>query len=375
MEQRTMTEMQRQEKRRRARRAKRRRTIITCFLVLLILAASSVALYFAYLYKQEQSAYNLAREEADAANQSYQDLMTDLQTGGYITREEADALSEEAVRVNTEDIKGEIRTFMEDAQTLSMLESFFPENIVVPNTGGYVFFDIDENLAKTDIDFDKLEYPVLNEETDKYEGEARYEGAKKGIDVSKFQEKINWTKVKNDGIEFAYIRIGFRGYESGKLVVDDNFEDNIEACNDKGIDCGVYFFTEAKTKAEGVEEAEFVLENLGDYDTQLPIVIDVEQSSNVNKSRTKNLTAEERTDIVIAFCERIKEAGYEPMIYGNLKSLMIMMDITRLEDYDKWFAYYHYPYRFPYKVKMWQYTSTGTVDGIKGDTDINLMFY
>lgn len=370
-----MTEMQRQEKRRRAKRAKRRRTITTCFLVLLILAAVSVALYFAYLYKQTEGAYNLALMEADEARQSYEDLMTDLNTGGYITREEADALSAEAVAANTEDIRNTVREYMEDAQTLSMLENLFPEKIIVPNTGSYLFLDVDESLAQTVIDFDKLSYPVLNEETDEYEGEASYEGAKKGIDVSKFQEKINWTKVKNDGIDFAYIRVGFRGYESGKLVVDDSFEDNIEKCNNLDIDCGIYFFTEAKTKAEGIEEAEFVLENLGDYDVQLPIVLDVEQSANVNKSRTKNLTAEERTDIVIAFCERIREAGYEPMIYGNLKSFMVMMEYNRLEDYDKWFAYYHYPYRFPYKVRIWQYTSTGTVDGIKGDTDINLMFY
>ena len=106
----------------------------------------------------------------------------------------------------------------------------------------------------------------------------------------------------------------------------------------------------------------------------LPIVIDVEESAS-SDSRTKDLTKEERTKAVIAFCERIKEAGHDVMIYGNTKSFMVMMDNEKLEDYDKWFAYYKYPLRFPYKIRMWQYTSSGEVDGIKGGTDINIMFY
>ncbi len=195
------------------------------------------------------------------------------------------------------------------------------------------------------------------------------------MDVFKFQGDIDWDKVKNDNIDYAYIRLGYRGYESGKIVTDDNYEKNIEGCNEAGLDCGVYFFTEAKNREEGIEEAEFVLENLGDYHVELPIVIDVELSSNVKKSRTRNLSQEDRTEAVIGFCERIKKAGYTPMIYGNLKSLMLMTDINKLEDYDKWFAYYNYPLRFPYKIKMWQYTSEGSVDGIKGNADINVMFY
>ena len=195
------------------------------------------------------------------------------------------------------------------------------------------------------------------------------------MDVSSFQGDVNWEKVKNDGVEYAFIRLGYRGYESGKIVNDSKYEDNITGCNDVGLDCGVYFFTEALNESEGVEEAEFVLECLGEHHIELPIVLDVEQSANVNKSRTKNLSAEDRTKAVIAFCERIKQAGYTPMIYGNLKSMLIMLDFEQLEEYDKWFAYFHYPLRFPYKHKIWQYTASGKVDGIKGDADLNLMFY
>ena len=176
-------------------------------------------------------------------------------------------------------------------------------------------------------------------------------------------------------MDFAFIRLGFRGYESGKIVLDSKYEDNIAGSIKAGLDTGVYFFTEALTEKEAIEEAEFVIENLKDHPITMPVVIDVEESANTEKTRTKDLTAEQRTKNVIAFCKRIKEAGYEPMIYGNLKSFMIMMDFEKLENYDKWFAYYRFPFHFPYKIKVWQYTSTEKVDGIEGNTDVNIMFY
>ena len=389
----TMTEAQRLAKRRRIQKAKRKRAIVNTIFIMMIISITVVAIYFASMYKKEIETSNAARQEADvarqeadtakreaeAANQAYDKLQRELKNNGFITVDEAQILADQAAQDMSDDYRNRIRDYMEGGDgTLTMLENLFDDMIVVPDTGKYLFFDIDNSLNKSVIDLSKLICPELNEETGEYEGDIKYDGDTTlhfGVDVSKFQGDIDWEKVKNDNIEYAYIRLGYRGYESGKIVVDDKYEDNIQGCNDAGLDCGVYFFTEAKTKAEGREEADFVLENLGEYHIELPIVIDVEQSANVNKSRTKNLSSEDRTEAIIGFCERIKEAGYTPMIYGNLKSLMIMTDITRLEEYDKWFAYYHYPLRFPYKVKIWQYTSDGSVDGIKGETDINVMFY
>lgn len=389
----TMTEAQRLAKRRRIQKAKRKRAIINTIMIMMIISASLLAIYFASMYKKEIENSNTARLEADAAlkeadaakqqadeaNQAYDKLTKDLKNNGYITIDEAKNMADQAAEDMSEDYRERIMGYMEGGDgTLTMLENLFEDKIVVPDTGKYLFFDIDESLAKSVIDLSKLDYPDVDEDTGVSKGDIRYDGdvtLHLGVDVSKFQGEIDWQKVKNDDIEYAYIRLGYRGYESGKIVTDEKYEDNIQGCNDVGLDCGVYFFTEAKTKAEGREEADFVLENLGEYHIELPIVIDVEQSSNVNKSRTKNLSKEDRTEAVIGFCERIKEAGYTPMIYGNLKSLMIMTDITKLEDYDKWFAYYHYPLRFPYKAKIWQYTSAGSVDGIKGEADLNVMFY
>ncbi len=357
---------------RKKRRRSRMRVFLICFLIISLITSITFGGYYVYLYKQEEKI-------AEMATRDLEDLKQDLEEGGYITTDEAKKQMDDAVSSNTKDLKSQIRRYMESGEgTLTMLENLFPANIIVPNSGKYEFFDIRSDLAKTVVDYEKLNYPILNKETGKYEGEATYDGdnpAKKGVDVSKFQGDIDWKKVKNDGVEFAYIRLGYRGYESGKLALDDKYEDNIKGCNEVGIDCGVYFFTEALTEKEAIEEAEFVLENLGDYKIQLPIVIDVEESANTTKTRTKDLTKDDRTKAVIAFCEKIKSAGYTPMIYGNLKSFMVMMNISELEEFDKWFAYYRYPIRFPYKFKIWQYSATRTVDGIEGDADLNLMFY
>ncbi len=353
------------------------------FLILCVLSSLGAATYIYMLYTQTLIELSDQRAELDALRQQLQDV----NTGTYITVEEADkqlqaALDEavaEAIQRTSEDYRSQIRGYMEEGETLTMLENVYSDMIVVPDTGRYCFFDIDQNLQLSEVDYSAIEYPVKNEETGAYEGEATYskEGvtAKKGIDVSKFQGDIDWNKVKNDGVEYAFIRLGYRGYESGKIVTDEKYEDNIAGCNDVGLDCGVYFFTEALNEREGREEADYVLENLEGYHIELPIVLDVEQSAGGSRSRTRNLTQEDRTKAVIAFCERIKEAGYTPMIYGNLKSMLIMLDFPQLEEYEKWFAYYHYPLRFPYKHRIWQYSASGEVDGIKGDSDMNLMFY
>ena len=125
---------------------------------------------------------------------------------------------------------------------------------------------------------------------------------------------------------------------------------------------------------EAEEEAEFVLDALEPYNITYPVVLDIE-TVNSDKARTKDLTKEERTEYAIAFCEMIKNAGYTPMIYGNLKSFMLLLDIEQLEEYDKWFAGYDTEIYFPYDFKIWQYTDEGKISGIGTDVDINISFY
>jgi len=362
-------------RKRRARRRRIARTFIWTVLILLLTAAVVVDFI---LY----NAYKLQKQQIEQLSAEKENLMEAMNSGAYISKEMAEKEIQDAKNNEKDSLKAEVLKMFENGDSvLTILENIYADKIVVPDSSGYYFYDVDEKLAKNGLKQECFEYPVLNEETGDYEGELNYteEGVtvKRGIDVSKFQGKIDWKKVKNDGMEFAFLRCGYRGYETGKLVEDETFEDNIRACNEVGMDVGVYFFTEAVNEKEAGEEADFVIDLLKEYEVaiQMPIVLDVEQSANVEKSRTKNLTSEDRTKAVIAFCERVKDAGYEPMIYGNLKSHMRMTDIYQLEGYAKWFAYYRTPLRYPYKFDIWQYTSTGSVDGIKGDVDINLAFY
>lgn len=357
----------------RRKRRKRTRNILFVICLLICVIALTADVIFALMYKQQKDINAQLSADNSELNEELNQI---INNSSYMTDEEIEEIKQESVKNHKDMVLG---MFENGEPILTILETVYSDMIVVPDSGNYYFFEILDTLSKSVIDNKKLVYPVRNEESKEYEGRITYSddtvSIKHGVDVSKFQGDIDWKKVKNDGYEFTYIRAGYRGYEKGKLTEDEKFVDNIEGANEAGMDVGVYFFTEAISEAEGREEADFVLELLEGHRVNLPIVIDVEESANKSKSRSRNLTPEERTAIVKAFCERIKEAGYTPMIYGNLKSHMRMTNIEELEEYDKWFAYYRFPLKFPYKFKVWQYSSTGKVDGIKGDADLNIAVY
>lgn len=258
----------------------------------------------------------------------------------------------------------------EDGSPLKMLRSFFPENLIYSFENEYVFAPVLEEVEK---------HSLLEENFQKTEeGLMQYveNGAvtsHKGIDVSKYQGTIDWAAVKEEGIEYAFIRLGLRGYESAKIVLDEYYEANMKGANSAGVAAGVYFFTQAVTVEEAKEEADFVIEHLAGYDVSCPVVFDVERISG-GKGRADQLTKEERTDITIAFCEAVKAAGYTPMIYGNVVCFTRLLDMTKLNDYEKWYAFYDDYMYMPYNVSCWQYTEKGLVDGIPGNVDLNISF-
>jgi len=195
-------------------------------------------------------------------------------------------------------------------------------------------------------------------------------GTYKGMDVSYYQGDINWSKVAQSGITYAIIRVGYRGYSEGKMVTDNNFEANIKGALENDIPVGVYLVTKALTEEEAVEEAEFLINHIKVYNVTWPVVIDIEPTANI-QDRTAELTADVRTRNVLAFCNRIKEEGYTPMIYGGVGTFMNYLEFDKLEGIDKWFAqYFNQPY-LRYEFGIWQASSTGSVSGIKGDVDIN----
>ena len=194
-----------------------------------------------------------------------------------------------------------------------------------------------------------------------------------GIDVSSHQKSIDWSAVKNNGVKFAMIQIGYRGYETGALMDDAYFEENIQGAIENGIDVGVYFFSQAVSAEEARAEADFVLERVKKYKLQLPIVFDLEEVSNAT-DRVENTTSEERTQAAVTFMNHIKNAGYQAMVYSSSQLFETVFDINYLHDYDFWVADYSSVPNFSYHFSIWQYTDAGTVDGISTNVDMNIMF-
>ena len=196
----------------------------------------------------------------------------------------------------------------------------------------------------------------------------------RGIDVSDHQKYINWTDVAASGIDFAFIRVGWRGYTEGGLYQDDYFEYNIKNAISAGLDVGVYLFSQAVTVQEAIEEANFVLERISSYNITLPVVFDWEKVEDPN-ARTAELSMSTRTDCAVAFCQTVKNAGYTPCVYFNRNIGYYGYDLTRLTDYEFWFSLPEQGFpNFYYACDIWQYSFTETVPGIEVPTDMNLMF-
>ncbi len=196
-----------------------------------------------------------------------------------------------------------------------------------------------------------------------------------GVDVSKFNGVVDWGRVAATDVSFAMIRCGIRGYgASGVLQEDSSFVTNIQGAAAAGLKVGVYFFTQATTVAEAREEADFVLGLIQDYDITYPVAIDTEWSNVNHTGRADSLDVDTRTDCILAFCQRIADAGYTPAVYASKSWFYDQLDAARLTDYDFWLAHYTEQTDFLYDYTTWQYSSTGQVDGFSSDVDLNLCY-
>ena len=197
-----------------------------------------------------------------------------------------------------------------------------------------------------------------------------------GIDVSSWQKVIDWEQVKASGVEFAMIRLGYRGYEQGVLSMDKYATANLDGAIAAGLDVGVYFFSQALTPQEAEEEAYYVVENLKPYQAHItmPVVYDWEHVSDADARSADMRDPDILTDCTLAFLQTVEAAGYRPMVYFNRTQSWKYLNLEELTDYEFWLAAYTQRMDFPYKIKMWQYTNTGSVPGIEGDCDINIYF-
>lgn len=191
----------------------------------------------------------------------------------------------------------------------------------------------------------------------------------RGIDVSKFQGTIDWNAVKADGITFAIIRCGYRGYGTGALVEDSTYRQNIQGAINAGLKVGVYFYSQAINEAEAVEEASMVLSLVSGYSLPLGVYYDTES---VAGGRANAISAAQRTACAVAFCETIRNAGYKAGVYSYASWFYNALNFANISKYNIWIAQYRDTLSFNYKYNIWQYTGSGRVNGISTAVDMNI---
>jgi len=224
-------------------------------------------------------------------------------------------------------------------------------------------------LTKNTYDFTNL---VSQSDRMKY-----YENGKKvsflGVDISKYQDYIDFASLKSEGVDYVMIRVGARGYSTGQITLDDNFDDSMIRAKEAGLDVGVYFYSQAVSEEEAIEEANFVLEHIQGYEIDYPVAFWMEKISN-DSARIDGLSKNDKTTIARAFLNTITDAGYQPMVYGTKEWLIKEVDLSKFSDYDIWLSQCGDVPDYPYRFSMWQYTNTGDVAGISGYADLNITF-
>ncbi|MBD5160841.1 MAG: glycoside hydrolase [Oscillibacter sp.] len=198
--------------------------------------------------------------------------------------------------------------------------------------------------------------------------------ARTGVDVSTHQKEIDWQAAAEDGISFAILRLGRRGYTEGGLFLDETFEQNLQGALDAGLEVGVYFFSQAVTPEEAEEEADYVLRILDGRELALPVAFDWETISG-DQARTDGMDGAAMTRCAAAFCKRIRDGGYRPAVYFNQTQGYLHYDLRELAEYALWLAEYDAVPDFYYHFDLWQYSHSGHVDGIEGDVDLDLAFW
>lgn len=194
-----------------------------------------------------------------------------------------------------------------------------------------------------------------------------------GIDVSKWNGDIDWDKVKAEGVEFAIIRAGYRGSVTGSIVQDPKFEENMRGATAAGIKVGVYFFTQAVNEVEAVEEASAVLRLVREYSLDYPIFIDTEGAG--GSGRADGLDKETRTLVCEAFCRTVSNAGIRGGVYASRNWYNNNLDMNRLDAYYIWLAEYRSAPLYQGYYQMWQHSSKGKIDGIKGNVDLDIAYH
>ncbi|MBP5605956.1 MAG: glycoside hydrolase family 25 protein [Ruminiclostridium sp.] len=332
--------------------------IINLVISMITLCVSAAGIFTAFVYaKQLERALSISENRISALEEK-STAVSDTVSG---TDEFVDAVSLiDEEELNEPDIPDDLVDI--DKGKLLLYDSYVGYSWV-PVISGVKPNNYDKSDFKVDNDF-RMQYVPGGELSSYF-----------GIDVSSYQGDIDWDAVRSDGVEFAILRIGVRGYaEEGNIKLDDKFIQNYENAHKAGIDLGVYFYSQAISTEEAREEANFVLEKLEGRKLEYPVVFDwepVDEGSTDITPRTEDVMPGTLTLSALAFCETIRDAGYEAMIYTNKKMAYIKYDMRKFADYPVWLALYNTELTYYYDFDMWQY-GFGKVDGIEGEVDFDI---
>lgn len=354
----------REIKKQRNRKMKNTLAIAGCAVLFLLLMIGSVVLYL-WLDDSMKEAKETSGGNVEVVAED-EIVFTQTELDEYVAKAIADAEEKGAQKVLDSLEEG-----VNSGETLvEVLRTLYADKMVVASSGKYHFVPINESLKQNNLVAEGL--MLKSDGTVEYVENGQVISYK-GIDVSKHQGEIDWAKVAADGVKFAFIRVGNRGYGSGAIVEDAQFEANIKGAISNGIQVGVYFFSQAINEQEAMEEAKFVLDKIAPYKVQCPIVIDVEKVAD-SEARMNKISSEQRTANTLVFLQAVEDAGYEAMLYHNMEMGLLMLDLAQFEEYNKWFAYYNKEIYYPYAFDVWQYSDKGRVNGINGDVDLNISF-
>ena len=233
-----------------------------------------------------------------------------------------------------------------------------------------------QQMAGEETETIAIDYSKIKDSNGHYSYEDKNYSSSFGIDISEFQENVDWQKVKDCGVEFVFLRIGRRGATTGLLYDDTEFASHYEGARKAGLKVGVYFFSQAINVKEAKEEADFVYDRLKGKKIDFPVVYDLEEVYLENETpRISGLSREEHTANALAFCERLNKKHYDTMIYTYLYWSDTYYDMEQISRYPIWFAQYDTEEpKLEYPISIWQYSKTGRIDGISVPIDFNIMF-
>lgn len=306
-----------------------------------------------------------AAEQEHSQNVRLEDSVEDLLSGSTLTADDLDIWDRSPETTVSENEQEEVSppADKDDPATDGL------HTLIVHDNGEEEWVSINQYLARNDYDYSGLVYqrPLMKY----YENNTRVSYV--GVDISKTQDYVDFFELKRAGIEFVMLRLGQRGYSSGEITMDEYFMDNLKRASEAGLDVGVYFFSQAVTVEEAEEEAQFVIDTLSENKIQYPVVFSMDTIPN-EVSRIDSLDKMERTNIALAFMDKIRENGYFPMVYGDKEWLIQKLSLGSMIGYDVWLSQEMDIPDYPYQFVMWQYTTHGSIAGIAGDANLNICF-